>query len=282
VKLIVRGCALLIILVHESCFTIRVYEKTDEPVFVSNEIRQNKSQRNDTLTVMTFNVQYSRKVDLAVSELKGFILTTPIDILLLQEMDSSSAAFIAKQLDMNYAYIPIVYNRIQKKDVGNAILAKGQISNCYKLILPNKKWINNRRRHATVADVQMNDSKVLVFSVHTETSSMSRKKRMEQVDAIINHAKLQAEKYQHVVIGGDFNTAFEKDLSEVRMKFKNAGYNYVTSEVGATATAFFGLKKPSEDHIFSRGLKYISAGKIAESKSSDHLPVYGMFLMSGE
>lgn len=161
--------------------------------------------------------------------------------------------------------------------MGNAILAKGTILYPEKLMFPNSKWTNNRRRHATVGQVNIHDKEILVYSVHTETIIMSRKKRMEQVDAIIEHARKKLPGYKYILAGGDFNTLLSKDSKLVVQKFANNGFDWSSSTAGATGKALFGLLKPRHDYIFSMGLKLIHAGKIEASRSSDHYPIYTEF-----
>jgi endonuclease/exonuclease/phosphatase family metal-dependent hydrolase len=259
-----------------SCGTVRVYEQPDKPVFVSNEITNATSSYGDSLTVLTFNIEKAKKIKEAISELQAFEKKTPIDIYLLQEMDEGGVQSIAKELSLNYLYIPIVYNSLLKKNMGNAILTKGTVSFHKKLILPNTKWVNGRHRHVTVGEVTIRNKKILVYSVHTETSTMKRKKRMEQLDAIIRDAGEQTLNYNQIIIGGDFNTAYAKDVNAAVEKFNAAGFQWGTEATGNTARAFFGLIKPREDHIFYKGMKLISAGKIESSTASDHYPVYSI------
>lgn len=258
-----------------SCGTVRIYKEPDRPVLISNEI--NNIQPADSLTVVSFNIEKAEKIQQAISELQRFAKTTPVAVYLLQEMDEQGVQAIAKELNLNYLYIPIVYNWLLKKNMGNAILAKGLIQRPEKLILPHTKWINGRRRHVTIGEVTLGDKKILVYSVHTETSTMGRKKRTEQWDAILEHAQRQLVNYPCTVIGGDFNTLFPKDAGQVVEKFRTAGFGWATAAAGHTARAFYGLIKPREDYIFYTGLQALSGGKIESSKVSDHYPVYATF-----
>ncbi len=256
-----------------SCGSVRVYEDPNEPVFVSNEVK-NTIGDSDALVVLSFNIEKAKKIELAVSELKKFETNIPVDFYLLQEMDEDGVQSIAKELRLNYLYIPNVYNKLLKKNIGNAILTKGTFGSHSKLILPNKKWVNGRRRHVTVGEVNLGKKKILVYSVHTETSSMKRRKRVEQWDAILEDARLRSTGYKYVLIGGDFNTLFTKDVERLKQKFNAAGFQCATDTAGSTARAFFGLIKPGEDYIFSSGFKVIRSGKIDDSKASDHYPIY--------
>ena len=125
-----------------SCGTVRVYYQPDKPIFASNEINNTPSVHGDSLTVLSFNIAKAKKIREAISELQVFEKNTPVDIYLLQEMDEEGVQSIAKALNLNYLYIPIVFNSLEKKNMGNAILTKGTVSYHKKLILPHTKWVN--------------------------------------------------------------------------------------------------------------------------------------------
>lgn len=269
VAFVVAGCLLF------ACGTVKVFEDPAKPIFFSNNIKTTHPIDSDSLTVISFNIAQAEKIELAISELQAFNQTRPVDIYLLQEMDEAGVKYIAQELQLNYLYIPIVYNKLVKKNIGNAILTKGTITHHQKFMLPHKKWVNGRRRHVAIGEVFLRNRKICVFSVHTETSSMARQKRMEQFDAIIQEAQLQPLSNGPFLIGGDFNTLFPGDAKRAMQKFNDAGFRCETS--GHTARAFFGLIKPKEDYIFYKGLKAISAGKLSSSKASDHYPIYTVF-----
>ncbi|HEU4634319.1 MAG TPA: endonuclease/exonuclease/phosphatase family protein, partial [Flavisolibacter sp.] len=205
--------------------------------------------------------------------------TETADIYLLQEMDEKGVREIANSLSLNYVYIPVVQKTSSKKDIGNAILSKGPIACFEKLLLPHAKPLSNSRRLVTIAEVTIHREKILVYSVQTETVVMSNKKRMEQVDAIIAHARMRLPGYKYVLIGGDFNTLFTRSSRLAVAKFRESGFEWSTETVSTTARAFFGVIKPKHDYIFSKGLKFINASKMETSKSSDHYPVLATFSM---
>ena len=263
-----------------SCVTVQVYNEPDRPVFHSREEAPQTPEQKDSLSVVTFNIRKAIETSMAASELQRFEKTKNADVFLLQEMDENGVKEIAKRLGLNYLYIPVVYNYSLKKDIGNAILTKGTIECPEKLLLPHAKPLSKSRRIVTIAEVTIRGEKILVYSVQTETVVMSRKKRMDQVDAIIEHARLQMPAFKHVLIGGDFNTLFSKSSKLAIEKFKSNGFDWSTATVGTTANAFFGLIKAKHDYIFSKGLKLIDASKIEESRSSDHFPVLATFSMN--
>lgn len=265
-----------------SCGTVHVYKDPGEPVFRNQEKEAASPAQTDALQVVTFNIKKAEKITLASTELQALQQTTNVDVYLLQEMDEKGVETIAKDLGLNYLYIPIVYNTAEKKNVGNAILTKGTIAHPEKLLLPHAKPFSKGRRHVTIAEVTLAQKKMLVYSVHTETVVMSSKKRMEQVEAIMAHARKAAIKYDYIVVGGDFNTLFEKDSRKAVEKFKRNGFTWSTEAAGETASAFFGLVKPTHDYIFTRGLDVMNSSKLTSSRSSDHFPVMASFRFQQE
>lgn len=261
-----------------SCRSVQFYKEPDGPLYYSGLDSFEAKSYPDSLNVVTFNIKKAEQIDLAITELRHFEQTRSVDVYLLQEMNETGAQSIAKALHMNYLYIPIVYDRGDQKNIGNAILSRGTITHPEKLILPHAKWQNQQRRDVTIGEVTIHHKKILVYSVHTETFAMSKEKRMDQVDAIIAHAKLQSPNYQYVLIGGDFNTLFPKDGKWVVDKFTGNGFDWSTSSVGTTARAMHGLIKPRHDYLFTKGLSVTHAGRIEASHSSDHYPIVSTFV----
>jgi len=257
-----------------SCRALNFYGDADKPIFNSGEKEIEKEEPCDSLNVVTFNIKKARKIQLAISEMKEVEKKTPVDIYLLQEMNEEGVEAIASGLGLNYLYIPIAYDKSDKKNIGNAILTKGTIEHPEKLILPHAKWQNQQRRSVTIGEVTIHQKKILVFSVHTETVAMSRKMREDQVDSVIRYGQQEASHYKYVLIGGDFNTAFPAYSRSVVNKFSSNGFDWQTSKVGSTAKAMMGLVTPINDYLFSKGFVFMNAYAIRDSKSSDHYPVF--------
>lgn len=274
-KRLVKDLSLIVFLAFlYSCQALSFYGDVDKPFYYSGKKVIPGSETSDSLTVVTFNIKKARKIQMAVSELRELEKKSMVDIYLLQEMDEKGVETIAADLGLNYLYIPIAYDKSDKKNIGNAILTRGTIEHPEKLILPHAKWQNQQRRAVTIGEVDIHQIKILVFSVHTETVAMSRKMRMDQVDSIVRYAKQESAHYDHVLIGGDFNTAFPKYARSVVKKFKDYGFDWPTSKVGSTAKAMFGLVKPTNDYLFTRGFTAMNAFVVSSSKSSDHYPVF--------
>jgi len=257
-----------------SCRALDFYGDADKPFFNSDKKEIANPEAADSLNVVTFNIKKARKIELAISEMKALEKKTPVDIYLLQEMNEEGVQAIAKGLGLNYLYIPIAYDKSDKKDIGNAILTKGTIAHPEKLILPHAKWQNQQRRAVTIGEVNIHQKKILVFSVHTETVAMSRKMRLDQVDSVIRYGQEEASHYKYVLIGGDFNTAFPKYSHSVVNKFNSNGFDWQTARVGSTAKAMMGLVTPVNDYLFSKGFVCTNAYAIRDSRSSDHFPVF--------
>lgn len=257
-----------------SCRALSFYDSADKPFFYPDQKLIRDPEAADSLTVVTFNIKKARKIEMAVSELQELKKKSPVDIYLLQEMDEKGVETIAAGLGLNYLYIPVSYDKSDKKNIGNAILTTGTIEYPEKLILPHAKWQNQQRRAVVIGEVDIHQRKIMVFSVHTETVAMSRKMRMDQVDSIVHYAMQESAHYNYVLIGGDFNTAFPKYARSVVTKFNDNGFDWPTSGVGSTAKAMLGLVKPTNDYLFSRGFTAMNAHVVSSSKSSDHYPVF--------
>lgn len=279
--LVGASLSLSIIFCINACKAVRFYEKMDTPIFYSNKADFSTVAQADSLNVVTFNIKKARKIDLAIKELQSFEKTRKVDIYLLQEMDEQGVESIATALGLQYIYIPIVYDAGDKKNIGTAILARGVIEKPEKLILPHAKWTNKQRRAVTIAEVTVHQKKILVYSIHTETLTMSKQFRLDQINGIIEHAKKQSPNYDYTLIGGDFNTLLNKDAPLVVERFISNGFDWPTANVGTTARAVFGLVTPRHDYLFSKGLKLKNAFRIENSHSSDHYPVFATFGFKG-
>lgn len=260
-----------------SCRSLRFYGELDKPFFHYSNKNASAREQTDSLNVVTFNIKKSIKIQLAIQEMQLLEKTKPVDIYLLQEMDERGVQTIAKELGLNYLYIPIAYDVGDKKNIGNAILTRGTIEHPEKLILPHAKWQNQQRRDVTIGEVDIRDKQILVFSVHIETVAMRTEKRMDQVDSIIKRARVLLPKYKYALVGGDFNTLFPKDIRTIVGKFKQLGLDWPTAHVGWTAKGLLGLVKPMNDHLFTKGFVFRNAYTIYSSRSSDHFPVFATF-----
>jgi len=222
-----------------------------------------------TLTVVSFNIKFSDKIDRAEFELGTCESLKNADIVLLQEMDNVDTRKIAKSLRYNYVCYPAGIHPHEGKDFGNAILTRWPITLDRKVILPFEDSRTKVRRIAVAAVIDTGGNEVLIYNTHLATFWSGEEKRMLQVDAIL---KSIPQHYSYVIIGGDFNTVTGGSLENLEEKFNRSGYTRDTKGIGKTVKAW--PFKFQADHIFSRGFQPLDAGKVVESEASDHYPIW--------
>lgn len=221
------------------------------------------SSKGDTLRVVSFNIEYSRHAGQAARILSTAPMLRDADVILLQEMTAPAAKFLADSLHMRYVYYPAIYNRVVRRDIGNAILSRWPIADYEKLILPSRSRYAKTQRIATAATIRINDNEVRVYSTHFGTpADLGWKGRVAQLQAILNDAAAN----QHVIIGGDMNST---DIGRVA---RDAGYLWATDTI-PKSNAFGRF-----DHFFVRGLtvpgsRGVGTYRVPRSMS-DHSPIW--------
>lgn len=182
------------------------------------------------------------------------------DVIILQEMTAPATKFLADSLHMRFVYYPAIYNRIVRRDIGNAILSRWPIAEDAKLILPSRSRYAKTQRIATAATIRIRDKSVRVYSTHLGTpADLGWKGRVAQLQRILDDAAA----YKTVVIGGDMNS---KDIGRIA---REAGYVWPTDTI-PKSNAFGRF-----DHFFMRGLVVTSAGTHRVPRSiSDHSPIW--------
>jgi endonuclease/exonuclease/phosphatase family metal-dependent hydrolase len=218
--------------------------------------------RGDTLHVVSFNIEFSQEVPRAIRVLQTSAQLRAADVILLQEMTAPAAKAVADSLRMSYVYYPAIYNRIARKDVGNAVLSRWPIIEDAKLILPARSRYAKTQRIATGATIRFGHRAIRVYSTHLGTpADLSHAGRTEQLDFIIRDAA----RYNHVILGGDMNST---EIGEVAVE---RGYAWPTREIPKSND--FGRL----DHIFLKGLAIVplAAGTVRTPPNlSDHRPIW--------
>ncbi len=241
------------------------YNDESEPVFIGS-FAETPPDFSEDLTVVSSNTHFVENIGLAIEELQEI---PKIDILLLQEVDEIETERIARALRHNYVYYPASVHTKHDKNFGNAILSSWTIKEAEKLILPHENPKNGQIRIAVCAIVVVNKVEILTCTVHTETPWLGYKKRLEQVDFLINNIDEDAE---YVIVGGDFNTVSSRSITDLDDRFGGVRLERATHRVGVTTTRLpvgFAM-----DHIYTRGMSVLDAGKHSQAKASDHLPVW--------
>jgi endonuclease/exonuclease/phosphatase family metal-dependent hydrolase len=229
------------------------------------------------LRVVTFNIAYAVKVDLALEVLQQSPPLRDPDVLALQEMDAPSVEQIARALGMNSVYVPSAIHPKTNRDFGCAILSPWPLVEPGKVVLPVAAFGSGVRRAAVRATVRWGEQRVRVYSLHLPSPlGVTGAARRQQLEVLIADAVGSTDP---VVIAGDFNS------HDVGNRLVEAGFSWPTRDVGTTSKFFFfGM---SIDHIFVRGLESPSGveavGVVKDNRgASDHRPVWAVLVAPGE
>jgi len=216
------------------------------------------------LRVVTFNIRYARDVEGALKAIEADERLRGADVVALQEMDARGVDVIARGLGMSYVYYPAAIHPGGGRDFGNAVLVRGRILSDGKIFLPHLSRGRGMQRAATWADVDVDGLRFRMYSLHLSADAeMSRRKRLDQVRALLRHAR---DEKGPIVMAGDFN-----DRAAVGYAYESAGYEWVSRDLPATVSWF------TWDHVFARGLRLPSLDRrgVGDSGgSSDHRPVW--------
>lgn len=230
----------------------------------------------DSITVMSWNIQYGRNLELALDEIRGHERLKDADIILLQEMDSDGVRFLAEELGFNFVYGPASVSPKNKDLFGNGVLSRWPIMNHRILILPHETMLTGHRRIAVSADIDLGGRQLRAVSLHTATMIMDQDKRMEQAAAIRDSL---GPFDGPVVMGGDFNTVSEYEGTLLRRTMRKLGMKIVRLPEGPTISNRY-KKMPGEipvlDHIFVRDLAAGSRGIADGATASDHYPIWAV------
>jgi endonuclease/exonuclease/phosphatase family metal-dependent hydrolase len=258
----VRLFSLALALVCVGCRTGRNYSDAAGPRY-AGAAPAAATTRGDTVHIVSFNVEFSMEVPRAIHALRTTAALRDADVVLLQEMTAAATKTIADSLRMSHVYYPAIYNRIARRDVGNAVLSRWPIVEDAKLILPAHSRYARTQRIATAATIRFRDRSVRVYSTHLGTpADVSHASRAEQLRYIIGDAS----RYDHVILGGDMNS---KDIGAVAVE---QGYAWPTRSIPPSNS--FGRI----DHIFLKGLVVLRDGAAGTARTapniSDHRPIW--------
>ena len=260
---------LLLLVLAGGCVAQRNYVTADGPRYAgSPPPHVAVPARSDTLRIVSFNIEYALRPESALVVLTSEPELRNADIILLQEMDAPATRYIARTLGMWFVYYPATLHLRHQRDFGNAILSRWPIVEDRKIMLPHQARVVGTARTATAATVRVGQTPVRVYSTHLGTYvNITGAQRREQLHAILE----DAEKYEHVVLGGDMN---EPGLGNLAV---DKGYAWPT-ERGPRTAAVGRL-----DHIFLKGLSVpdsAASGTILNVReASDHRPVWAIALL---
>ena len=251
------------------CRTGRNYPDPGEPSYRGSPLGAAPAAR-DTLRIVSFNIEYGREARRAIRILTSAPNLRDADIVLLQEMNGPATKVVADALGMHYVYFPAIYNRIMRRDIGNAVLSRWPIVEDAKLILPSRSRYAKTQRIATAASIRVGTRTLRVYSTHFGTpADLGREGREAQLRAILDDAA----KYRHAVIGGDMNS---KDIGLVA---RTAGYIWPTDTIPKSNLA------GRLDHFFVRGVSMPDSGGTGTvrvpSTISDHGAIWIRVVLAG-
>jgi len=246
------------------CATAHNYLEPDAPRYVGGPNDARRAPEPDgPLRVVTFNVEYARRITEAIAALRANPLRGA-DVVALQEMDAPGAAAIAEALGMNYVYYPASVHPKTGRDFGNAVLSPWPIEESHKVLLPGRARVSHNARAAVAAVVRVGGRRIAVYSVHlTSPWGMGGGGRGKQAEAVLADAEKSA---IPVVVAGDFNS------SGIGKRFRARGFDWPTEKIGHSVGPF------SFDHVFLRGFstwpKTIAGVAKGGPRASDHWPVW--------
>lgn len=230
----------------------------------------------DSIRVVSWNIQYGEEVGLAIGEILANDDLKSADIMLLQEMDPDGTRQIAEELGLHHIYGAAAVHPHHKKLFGNAVLSRWPIVGDKVLILPHETLLTGHRRIAVAADIDLGGQTVRAISIHTATVVMDQDKRLEQAKA----ARDSLGGFDGpVIIGGDFNTVSEYDVTLLRQAMRRLRMKTVRLTAGPTIANKYKKLPGSEsvlDHIFCKDFEPGSRGVARETLASDHYPVWAV------
>jgi endonuclease/exonuclease/phosphatase family metal-dependent hydrolase len=255
-----------------SCLPVKQnYTQPEGPKFIG-QFSDPPLHFTGSLKAVSYNIKYSRKIEEAIRELGSFAQLRDMDVLLLQEMDPEGVRAIAEKLRLNYVYYPAALHNKNEKGFGNAVLSPWPISRHMKVVLPHENPVRKMSRNAVFATLEIGDFEVLAVSAHTELFILGSEHQMDQVGAVVDHI---GRTIDHVVVGGDFNTESQYMVRETERRFRQAGFELATKDIGPTAKGDpLGIFDFGMDYIFVKGCTVEACGKVEEARASDHLPVW--------
>lgn len=262
----VRLFGALFLIVLAGCRTGRNYPDETGPRYAGGPPQASPSPLDTTqVKVVSFNVEFSIRVDSAIALLATDSVLKDAGVILLQEMNEKATRQIAQALGLWYVYYPAIYHFRTHQLFGNAILSRYPILEDRKIVLPHVSRFVRTQRTATAATIQVGSQRVRVYSTHLGTpTDIGAGARREQLRAILRDAA----QYQRVILGGDMNDA------KVGRVAREMGYVWPT-EHGLPTSPLGRI-----DHIFFKGLlspNTAAAGAVLKADHvSDHAPVWAI------
>jgi endonuclease/exonuclease/phosphatase family metal-dependent hydrolase len=248
----------------------RNYISPAGPRYAANHISTDHDDTRPVIKIVTYNINFSRKTEQAISTLKNSECLKDIDILCLQEMDRAGVERMSRAFGFNYVYYPSVRHPLTGRDFGNAILSRSKIADDRKVILKPART-EYLQRSAVGARIRMSGTDIAVFNIHMKLS-LSTALVEEQLIGVIEESENIG---SACIITGDFNDFRKKRKNTVSSLLKNNAFIDAAEKIDWSFTSWHLLyRKFAVDHIFIRGINSISCSSVKNLSASDHLPVF--------
>ena len=254
-----------------ACGTYTNYEDPYGPLYwhVSTE---SPTYHGQEIVVISYNIHLGEKLDLVIHELGEDSIWLLADIVLLQEADLPGVEKIARSRRLNYVYYPSAVHSKRKSAFGNAILSPWPLNEPTKIVLPHLDFLRRQNRIGTAATVVIGEREIRVISAHTEMYRMGFRSRLDQIDSLASAIDTN---FEHVVVGGDFNTVLHQVLERFDSSFERIGLIRASEGVESTSDVGpLGIIRLHLDHIYTRGFMITGSGVLTGTKASDHHPVW--------
>ncbi|MDM8527255.1 endonuclease/exonuclease/phosphatase family protein [Anaerolineales bacterium HSG24] len=256
-----------------SAIATQNYRDPNKPRFESH-YANTPTDFDGLTTIMTWNIKLSIPAEAIIAELNRLKISQgSVDIVLLQDIDEARVDQIAKRLAYNYIYFPISRHSHQQENLGNAIITKWPFAKSKKLLLPYRNPLNDEIRGATKAMISIGGDNLLVYSVHMDTSFLSRAQQATQIQTLLRDINSSCEQ---VIVGGDFNSLTSSDVINLDRLFRQVGLDRISAEAGHTHK--FWDVNFTFDHIFAKGVSVVEAGVSQGTSVIDHFPLWAKTL----
>lgn len=221
------------------------------------------------IRVVSWNIELGLQVEQAAEALLNHPDLQGADIVLTQEMSTDSASELAELLGMQCEYDWAELHCETREPFGNAIMSRTPLRDKMHLLLPHVARINGQPRSALFATTTIQDTDVLIGSLHLETVLLGLRRRVEQIQPI---ADFVSKSDTPSIIGGDFNTASTRSVKAFEQTLGEADLQRV-SKLEAETFRRFG--RPFVlDHFFGRNIKVVDGGVVPTGEVSDHEPIW--------
>jgi endonuclease/exonuclease/phosphatase family metal-dependent hydrolase len=278
---VIRGCCVAALALIAACAHRQSYNYglADAPI-LRTVLSDRPAPAGSTLTVVSYNIKYGKEVEQALRDLRADSRLAAADVLLLQEMAADGVERMARALGLNAVYVPSSRDETGR-GFGNAILANTRLEDIEAVALPHRHPLTGQTRIALLATAVWSGRRLRIACVHLETPPLPLEQRLDQLAAVCS--ALPPPAAGPVVVGGDFNTVSDYEVTAMARRLRREGLHQVNTGVAPTAVrGFLGLElfRPRLDHLFVRDLVVLGGGVTVEAEASDHRPIWSVLAWS--